>query len=42
MLPLGLGLALTYVHPRKRGLHDLLAGTCVIRVGAEPEPSRRG
>jgi uncharacterized RDD family membrane protein YckC len=32
LLPLGLGLMLVLFHPRKRGLHDLVAGTCVVRV----------
>jgi uncharacterized RDD family membrane protein YckC len=35
LLPLGLGMLLMIIQPRRRGLHDLLAGTCVIRVGSE-------
>ncbi|MEE8326342.1 MAG: RDD family protein [candidate division NC10 bacterium] len=35
LLPLGLGMLLVFFQPRRRGLHDLLAGTCVIRVGSE-------
>ncbi|MFQ5990606.1 MAG: RDD family protein [Candidatus Methylomirabilales bacterium] len=35
LIPLGLGLLLMFVLPRRRGLHDLLAGTCVIRVGSQ-------
>ena len=35
LLPLGLGMLLVFFEPRRRGLHDLLAGTCVIRVGSE-------
>ncbi|MFQ5801360.1 MAG: RDD family protein [Candidatus Methylomirabilales bacterium] len=35
LLPLGIGFILVLFHPRRRGLHDLLAGTCVIRVGSE-------
>lgn len=34
-LPLGLGLLVALFHPRRRGLHDLLAGTSVVRVDAE-------
>ncbi|MFQ5883397.1 MAG: RDD family protein [Candidatus Methylomirabilales bacterium] len=34
LLPLGLGMLLVFFQPRRRGLHDLLAGTCVIRVGS--------
>lgn len=32
MLPLGLGFVLALFDPRRRGLHDFLAGTYVIRV----------
>ncbi|MFQ5847576.1 MAG: RDD family protein [Candidatus Methylomirabilales bacterium] len=32
LLPLGFGVILALFHPRRRGLHDLLAGTCVVRV----------
>ena len=35
LLPLGLGLVFMFVLPRRRGLHDLLARTCVIRVGSQ-------
>lgn len=35
LLPLGLGMLLMFFQPRRRGLHDLLAGTCVIRIGSE-------
>lgn len=35
VLPLGLGMLLILFQPRRRGLHDLLAGTCVIRLGSE-------
>lgn len=35
LLPLGLGLLMALFHPRRRGLHDLLAGTCVVRIHAE-------
>ena len=39
LLPLGLGFVLALMHPRRRGLHDLLAGTCVVRVDAGPDLS---
>lgn len=32
---LGLGVIFMVVQPRRRGLHDILAGTCVIRIGPE-------
>jgi uncharacterized RDD family membrane protein YckC len=32
LLPLGAGFLMITFHPRRRGLHDLLAGTCVIQV----------
>ncbi len=32
LLPLGLGFMVALFHPHGRGLHDLLAGTCVTRV----------
>ncbi|MFQ5657472.1 MAG: RDD family protein [Candidatus Methylomirabilales bacterium] len=32
VLPLGLGFVVAFFHPRGRGLHDLLAGTCVTRT----------
>lgn len=31
-LSLGAGFLMIAFHPRRRGLHDLLAGTCVIQV----------
>ncbi|MGH7426485.1 MAG: hypothetical protein ACREJP_10005 [Candidatus Methylomirabilales bacterium] len=34
LLPFGLGLIMVLIHPRRRGLHDLLAGTSVVRVDA--------
>jgi len=34
LLPFGLGLIMVLLHPRRRGLHDLLAGTCVVLVDA--------
>jgi uncharacterized RDD family membrane protein YckC len=34
LLPFGLGLILVLLHPRRRGLHDLLAGTSVVLVDA--------
>lgn len=35
LLPLGFGLLMALFHPRRRGLHDLLAGTCVVRIHGE-------
>jgi len=32
LLPLGAGFLMIAFHPRRRGLHDLLAGTYVIQV----------
>lgn len=32
---LGLSVILMLLQPRRRGLHDILAGTCVIRIGSE-------
>jgi uncharacterized RDD family membrane protein YckC len=37
LLPFGLGLVMALLHPRKRGLHDLLAGTSVVLVDAGGE-----
>jgi uncharacterized RDD family membrane protein YckC len=34
LLPFGLGLIMVLIHPQRRGLHDLWAGTSVVRVGA--------
>ncbi len=34
LLPFGLGLIMVLIHPHRRGLHDLLAGTSVVRVDA--------
>lgn len=34
LIPFGLGLIMVLLHPRRRGLHDLLAGTCVVLVDA--------
>lgn len=34
LLPFGLGLIMVLLDPRRRGLHDLLAGTCVVLVDA--------
>ncbi len=42
MLPLGLGLTMVLFHPHGRGLHDLLAGTCVIRLGVDDAEGARG
>jgi uncharacterized RDD family membrane protein YckC len=35
LIPFGLGFIWVLFDPRRRGLHDVLAGTCVIRTGAE-------
>jgi uncharacterized RDD family membrane protein YckC len=37
LLPLGLGLVVSFLHPRRRGLHDLVAGTCVVRADVGPD-----
>ncbi len=37
LLPLGLGVLVILFQPRRRGLHDILAGTCVIRIGSEAD-----
>jgi uncharacterized RDD family membrane protein YckC len=36
---LGFGFLLVAVTPRKRGWHDFLAGTCVVRLAAEEASS---
>jgi uncharacterized RDD family membrane protein YckC len=38
MVPFGLGFVWVLFDPRRRGLHDVLAGTCVVRVDAEGRP----
>ncbi len=38
LIPFGLGLTWVLFDTRRRGLHDHLAGTCVIRVDVEVKP----
>jgi uncharacterized RDD family membrane protein YckC len=37
LLPFGLGLIMVLLHPHRRGIHDLLAGTSVVLVDAGGE-----
>ncbi|HYR07571.1 MAG TPA: hypothetical protein VEQ60_07375 [Longimicrobium sp.] len=41
LLPLGLGFLWMFFDARKRGLHDVIAGTMVARTAAPPRPAAR-